>query len=74
MTRTQFNVRLPGMTTEQIELLQQTYGLTQVQVVILAIDKLTRELNPERGNPDTIRAAKDFADSKLFTRQEQSND
>ena len=43
MSRVQFNVRLPDMTAEQIEFLQQSYGLTQVQIVILAIDRLMRE-------------------------------
>lgn len=72
MPRVQFNVRLPDMTAEQIEFLQQSYGLTQVQIVILAIDRLMRDADPERGNPDAIRTAKDLAASKLFTQQEQA--
>jgi len=44
----QFNVRLPGNTWDQIDLLCGTYGLTKTQLTILAIDRLTRDLNPER--------------------------
>lgn len=47
--KTQFNVRLPDYTLEQIDLLRQTYGLTQVQVIVLAIDRLTRDLHAETG-------------------------
>jgi hypothetical protein len=43
----QFNVRLPGNTWEQIDLLCSTYGLTKTQLTILAIDRLTRDLNPD---------------------------
>lgn len=44
----QFNVRLPGYTLEQIDLLCDTYGLTKTQVTILAFDRLTLALAPER--------------------------
>ena len=44
----QFNVRLPGYTLEQIDLLCSTYGLTKTQVTILAFDRLTLALDPER--------------------------
>ena len=38
--RRQFNVRLPHGTLEQISTLVETTGLTQTQVVIVAIDRL----------------------------------
>lgn len=52
--KSQFNVRLPDYTIEQIERLQQTYGLTQVQVVILAVDRFISAVNPETGDPAAI--------------------
>jgi hypothetical protein len=47
MTREQFNVRLPGFTLDCIDLLGETYGLTKTQTITLAVDRLTRDLNPE---------------------------
>lgn len=44
--REQFNVRLPGMTLEQIDLIAETYGLTK-QVIIVAVDRMTAQVNPE---------------------------
>jgi len=52
--REQFNVRLPGMTLEQIDLIAETYGLTKTQVVILAVDRLTSAVDPERVTPDDV--------------------
>lgn len=43
----QFNVRLPKLAHEQIEQLSQRYGLTKTQVIILAVDRLTRALAEE---------------------------
>ena len=43
----QFNVRLPGMTLEQIDLIAETYGLTKTQVIIVAVDRMTAQVNPE---------------------------
>ncbi len=39
----QLNVRLPEATLKQIEELRRKTGMTQVQVLILAIDKLHSE-------------------------------
>jgi hypothetical protein len=61
--KTQFNVRLPDYTIEQIELIQQTYGLTQVQVIILAVDRLTRDLNPDRPAYTALATAQEMAAS-----------
>jgi len=43
MAKKQLNVRLPEATLKQIEALQQQTGMTQVQILILAIDKLHTE-------------------------------
>lgn len=42
-TKKQLNVRLPEATLKQIEVLQQKTGMTQVQILILAIEKLHSE-------------------------------
>ena len=47
LRREQLNVRVPGMTLDQIELIQSTYGLTKTQLVVLAIDRLAQALDPE---------------------------
>ncbi len=43
----QFNVRLPKLAHDQIDYLSETYGLTKTQVVILAVDRLKRDLDIE---------------------------
>lgn len=43
----QFNARLPRITHEQIDDLCEAYGLTKTQVIILAVDRLGRELSAE---------------------------
>ncbi len=43
----QFNVRLPKLAHDQIDDLSETYGLTKTQVIILAVDRLTRALASE---------------------------
>jgi hypothetical protein len=40
----QFNARLPQLTHTQINQLSQIHGLTKTQVVIIAVDRLTRDL------------------------------
>lgn len=60
MNREQLNVRVPAFTLEQIDLLIETYGLTKTQVVLLAIDRLTSDLNPETGKPSAIRRAEEM--------------
>ena len=44
---TQFNARLPQLSHDQINALVQEYGLTKTQVVILAIDRFSRELSAQ---------------------------
>lgn len=39
----QLNVRLPDSALKQLEALREYTGMTQVQVLILALDKLHRE-------------------------------
>lgn len=43
---TQFNTRIPDITVEQIDNIASEYGLTKTQVLILAIDRLHRQLLP----------------------------
>ena len=43
----QFNARLPKLTHDQINDLSGAYGLTKTQVIILAVDRLTRSLTDE---------------------------
>jgi NifB/MoaA-like Fe-S oxidoreductase len=43
----QFNARLPQLTHTQINELVQEYGLTKTQVIIVAVDRLKRELDTE---------------------------
>lgn len=43
----QFNARLPKLTHEQIEDLCEAHGLTKTQVIILAVDRLARQLGAE---------------------------
>lgn len=40
----QFNVRLPEMTHNQITQITEAHGLTKTQVIILAVDRLSRAL------------------------------
>lgn len=40
----QFNARLPQLTHNQINELSEVHGLTKTQVVILAVDRLVRDL------------------------------
>ena len=44
-TSFQFNARLPQLTHMQINQLADVHGLTKTQVIILAVDRLTRELD-----------------------------
>jgi len=62
-TNTQTNVRLPGNTLDCINLLMQTYGMTKTQVIILAIDRLTRDLWPDGKNRRAMTEAMLLADS-----------
>lgn len=46
----QFNVRLPDHSWEQLEEAQRRTGMTQVQVLILALDRLLPQIRQE--HPD----------------------
>lgn len=46
-TSSQFNARLPQMTHEQIGDLVEAHGLTKTQVIIVAVDRLWRDLNAD---------------------------
>jgi hypothetical protein len=43
----QFNARLPQLTHSQIKSLSNLYGLTKTQVIIVAVDRLARDLKAE---------------------------
>jgi hypothetical protein len=43
----QFNARLPHLTHTQINDLSEAYGLTKTKAIILAVDRLARELKAE---------------------------
>jgi hypothetical protein len=43
----QFNARLPQLTHAQINNLAAVHGLTKTQVIIVAVDRLARELDVE---------------------------
>ena len=53
----QFNARLPLLTHNQINELAAVHGLTKTQVIILAVDRLTRDLGEalEEANKDVRR-------------------
>ena len=59
----QFNARLPQLTHDQIDELVQDHGLTKTQVIILAVDRLTRELKAEKED-----AKKDLKRLKVVAR------
>jgi hypothetical protein len=48
----QFNARLPQLTHDQINNLTRVYGLTKTQVIIVAVDRLARELDAESAEAD----------------------
>ena len=54
--RQQVNYRLPDITIESIDLIVETYGLTKTQTVILAVDRLARDLYPFDDSERAIRA------------------
>lgn len=43
MTKKQFNVRLPDNSSKQLAELQVKLGMTQTQVMLLAIDRLAKQ-------------------------------
>jgi hypothetical protein len=43
----QFNARLPKLTHNQISNLAMVHGLTKTQVIIVAVDRLARDLDAE---------------------------
>ena len=46
-TSSQFNTRLPLLTHDQISQIKNDYGLTKTQVIIIAVDRLARDLKAE---------------------------
>lgn len=46
-TTSQFNTRLPQLTHDQISQITEDYGLTKTQVIIIAVDRLARDLKAE---------------------------
>lgn len=63
MTTKQFNTRIPEMTQEQIDQITDEYGLTKTQCLILAIDRLSRDLYPKGDNRRAKTEAMLLADS-----------
>ena len=59
----QFNARLPQLTHSQINELSEVHGLTKTQVVILAVDRLIRDLTV-----DSADASKDIRMLKTVAR------
>jgi hypothetical protein len=46
-TSSQFNARLPRLTHTQINNMAAVHGLTKTQVIIVAVDRLARDLGAE---------------------------
>ena len=46
-TFSQFNTRFPLLSHEQIFQITKDYGLTKTQVIIMAVDRLARNLSAE---------------------------
>jgi hypothetical protein len=59
----QFNARLPQLTHDQINNLAMVHGLTKTQVIIVAVDRLARELDAE-----SVEANKDVRMLKTVAR------
>jgi hypothetical protein len=59
----QFNARLPQLTHDQINELTEIYGLTKTQVIIIAVDRLARDLKAE-----SVGAEKDIKRLKTVAR------
>jgi hypothetical protein len=58
----QFNARLPHLTHTQINNLSEVHGLTKTQVIIVAVDRLARDLDAESlGADKDIRMLKTVA-------------
>ena len=62
-TSSQFNARLPQLTHTQISELSSAYGLTKTQTIILAVDRLSRDLKA-----DSTEAEKDARRLKTVAR------
>ena len=48
----QFNARLPQLTHSQINSLAENHGLTKTQVIIIAVDRLARDLDAGSSEAD----------------------
>lgn len=62
-TSSQFNTRLPILTHDQITQITNEYGLTKTQVIIMAVDRLSRDLKA-----DSAEAVKDVKMLKTVAR------
>jgi hypothetical protein len=62
-TSSQFNARLPKLTHNQISNLAAVHGLTKTQVIIVAVDRLARDLAA-----DSAEARKDVRMLKTVAR------
>jgi len=62
-TTSQFNTRLPNLTHDQINRLSEDYGLTKTQVILIAVDRLARDLEA-----DSAEANKDIRMLKTVSR------
>lgn len=50
MPRKQLNIRLPDNSLRQLADLQAKLGMTQVQVIMLALDRLATQTKKEKGH------------------------
>lgn len=48
MNKKQLNVRLPDNSSRQLTELQSKLGMTQVQVIMLALERLSRQVQHEQ--------------------------
>ena len=62
-TASQFNARLPRLTHTQINRVAADHGLTKTQVIILAVDRLLRDLDAQ-----SVEADKDLRRLKTTAR------
>lgn len=46
-SKKQMNTRLPDITNRQIDEIAIQYGMTKTQVLMLAVDRLSRDLRPD---------------------------
>jgi predicted DNA-binding protein len=78
MSTTQYNVRLPEETTTQIQELIEATGMTQTQLMIVAIDRMfqkEREFSMKRTtNPQEAAQAVQYVDSKKRAKKKKAKE